>query len=344
VKATATAGAAVALAGLVLLAAVLAAVAGLVTAITTPGPGASGESGQEATPGGTVGDIPAGYFATYVAASKACSDLPWSVLAAVGKVESDHGRSPLAGVAPGTVNSASAGGPMQFLAPTFNSVIARHRIPPGGATPPSRWNAHDAIWAAAFLLCDSGAARGDLRAALFAYNHADWYVRKVLDQARRYAALGAQTTPEAGAAPGAGATPGAGPGARPEAAPGAGAAAAVAFARSKIGAPYVWGGNGPGFDCSGLTTAAYASAGISLPRTAQTQFNAGPRLPAGAPVQAGDLVFFGTPARIHHVGIALGEGSTLMINAPTFGQTVRIQDWRTLKDLAGFTRPANRRQ
>ncbi len=339
-KATATATAAAALAGLVLLAAVLAAVAGLVSAITTPGPGTSGEAGQEAAPGGAVGDIPPGYLATYVAASRACSGLSWSVLAAVGKVESDHGRSPLPGVAPGTVNSASAGGPMQFLAPTFNSVIARHRIPPGGASPPSRWNPHDAIWAAGFLLCDNGAARGDLRAALFAYNHADWYVRKVLDQARRYAALGAQATPEAGATPGA--APGAAPG--PGAGPGAGAGAAVAFARSKLGAPYVWGGDGPGFDCSGLTTAAWAAAGVSLPRTAQTQFNAGPRLPPGAQVQAGDLVFFGTPARIHHVGIALGEGSTLMIHAPTFGQTVRIQDWKSFKDLAGFTRPTNRRQ
>lgn len=50
------------------------------------------------------------------------------------------------------------------------------------------------------------------------------------------------------------------------------ALAAVRFACSQLGKPYVWGGNGdPGFDCSGLTRAAYAAAGVGIPRTAQTQ-------------------------------------------------------------------------
>jgi hypothetical protein len=66
---------------------------------------------------------------------------------------------------------------MQFLQPTFDTVIARHPLPPGGASPPSRYNPHDAIYAAAYYLCDSGAGRGDLHAAIFAYNHADSYVR-----------------------------------------------------------------------------------------------------------------------------------------------------------------------
>jgi cell wall-associated NlpC family hydrolase len=120
--------------------------------------------------------------------------------------------------------------------------------------------------------------------------------------------------------------------------------AAVAFARSQLGQPYRWGGDGPadgGFDCSGLTRAAYNAAGIALPRTAAAQYTAGPRLPPGAAVQPGDLVFFGTPSRIHHVGIALGQHTTLMINAPDVGQVVRIQDWTAFPDLAGFTRPAD---
>nr|WP_308128343.1 C40 family peptidase [Frankia sp. CiP3] len=72
---------------------------------------------------------------------------------------------------------------------------------------------------------------------------------------------------------------------------------AVEFACAQVGKPYVWGGNGdPGFDCSGLTHAAYAAAGIQIPRTAQTQYNAGPLLPAGTPLQTGDLVFFRFPA------------------------------------------------
>lgn len=60
---------------------------------------------------------------------------------------------------------------MQFLKPTFNAVIALHRPPSGGASPPSRYNVHDAIYTAAAYLCDSGANNGDLRAALYTYNH-----------------------------------------------------------------------------------------------------------------------------------------------------------------------------
>ena len=113
---------------------------------------------------------------------------------------------------------------------------------------------------------------------------------------------------------------------------------AVAFARAQLGKPYVWGGNGkPGFDCSGLTKASYAAAKTAIPRTAQTQYDHGPRLPAGAPLQPGDLLFFGTPRDIHHVGISLG--GTLMIHAPTFGQTVRVQDYRNFHDYAGASRP-----
>jgi cell wall-associated NlpC family hydrolase len=115
---------------------------------------------------------------------------------------------------------------------------------------------------------------------------------------------------------------------------------AVAFARAQLGKPYEWGGNGsPGYDCSGLTTAAYAAAKIKLPRTAQTQYNYLPRLAAGAELKPGDLLFFGTPRRIHHVGISLG--GTRMIHAPTFGKTVGIiEDYRVLGDYAGASRPA----
>jgi cell wall-associated NlpC family hydrolase len=114
---------------------------------------------------------------------------------------------------------------------------------------------------------------------------------------------------------------------------------AVRFACGQIGKPYVWGGNGsPGFDCSGLTHAAYAAAGIGVPRTAQSQYDAGPLLAAGEPLQPGDLVFFGTRGRIHHVGISLG--GTLMVHAPDFGQTVQLADYRSFSDFAGVSRPA----
>ncbi len=113
---------------------------------------------------------------------------------------------------------------------------------------------------------------------------------------------------------------------------------------AQLGLPYVWGGDGPsngddGFDCSGLTTFSYAAAGLRLPRTAHTQYYAGPHVPAGDPLQPGDLVFYGTPARVHHVGMYIG--GSRMINAPTFGQPVRTAFYRWIgDDYLGATRPA----
>jgi cell wall-associated NlpC family hydrolase len=148
----------------------------------------------------------------------------------------------------------------------------------------------------AHYLCDSGAGRGDLHSAIFAYNHAEWYVQEVLAQAKKYsqqtlnvsAACGTfqQTVQQRAVDFG-----------------GSRAMVAVQFACMQLGKPYVWGGNGQadgGFDCSGLTKAAYAAAGIPLLRVAQDQYTAGPLLPGGQPLQPGDLVFFGLqPARGH---------------------------------------------
>ena len=151
------------------------------------------------------------------------------------------------------------------------------------------------------------------------------------------------------------------------------AAPAITFARKQTGTPYRWGGTGPGgYDCSGLTYAAYQAAGIRLPRTAQQQFDGLPHV-ALADLQPGDLVFFGTPAKrapsptpspspsptpkpkppppspapspslspsptppsptptppkripakVHHVGIYLGNGS--MIDAPHTGDVVKVE-------------------
>ncbi|MFD8739026.1 NlpC/P60 family protein [Streptomyces sp. NPDC059618] len=119
------------------------------------------------------------------------------------------------------------------------------------------------------------------------------------------------------------------------AAPNSRAAAAIAYAYSKLGSPYVWGATGPdAFDCSGLAQAAYRSAGISLPRTTYSQINAGRRVTLSE-LQPGDLVFF--YAGITHVGIYIGNGQ--MIHAPNPSAPVRVAPISEMP-FAGATRVA----
>ncbi len=120
---------------------------------------------------------------------------------------------------------------------------------------------------------------------------------------------------------------------------------AIAFAQAAIGTPYEWGGDGPssteptaGYDCSGLVKAAYAAAGIILPRSAQQQYDTGRHLSPDQPLQPGDLVFYGIPRHIHHVGLYIG--ADLMIDAPDLGLTVTTEHYRwSGDDYAGATRP-----
>ncbi len=107
--------------------------------------------------------------------------------------------------------------------------------------------------------------------------------------------------------------------------PGGGAAAAVAAAESQIGVPYVWAGATPfkAFDCSGLTMWAWSQGGVSLPHSAQGQYNMSTHI-SQSQLQPGDLVFFGTsPGSIEHVGIYVGGGT--MVHAPHTGATVTYQ-------------------
>ncbi|GFH36086.1 C40 family peptidase [Streptomyces pacificus] len=104
------------------------------------------------------------------------------------------------------------------------------------------------------------------------------------------------------------------------AAPNPRAAQAVAYAHGALGKPYVWGATGPSaFDCSGLTQAAWRSAGVALPRTTYTQIDAGRRVPRSR-LAPGDLVFF--YSGVSHVGLYIGDGR--MIHAPRPGAPVRI--------------------
>ncbi|MFF8790796.1 NlpC/P60 family protein [Streptomyces sp. NPDC015125] len=254
--------------------------------------------------GGQVGDIPPQMLALYrQAAPAACRGLDWSVLAAIGKVETDHARHPT------MRSSAGAVGPMQFLPSTFEGYA--HPVPPGGASPPTPWDATDAVYAAARMLCANGAKTGTSQGvykAIYSYNHADWYVRKVLSQAKVYAAAQPSSPgPDVGGA----------------------SNPIVQAALGKLGVPYVWGGgtvNGPsngGFDCSGLTSyAVYQGTGhrVALPRTSQEQRHVG-RPVSRNEMQPGDLIVFNKDGW-GHVGIYAGGGR--MVDAPRPGKSVEV--------------------
>jgi membrane-bound lytic murein transglycosylase B len=126
-----------------------------------------------------VADVPRDYLRLYCQAG-ARSRVPWPVLAAIGKVESDHGRVRLPGVRSGS-NWAGACGPMQIgCVPHSKAGNAWARYGHGNPHDPA-----NAIPAAAHYLVDHGARR-DLDQAIYAYDHSRAYVAKVRQLARRY--------------------------------------------------------------------------------------------------------------------------------------------------------------
>ena len=142
---------------------------------------------RQAGPSAAAGaDIPTGYLHLYRRAASRCPGLSWSVLAAIGKVESDHGRSRLPGVRSGW-NAAGAAGPMQFGIGVgrAGNAWARYGADFDGDGRRSVYDPGDAIPAAADYLCAHGGSRR-LDRALYAYNHSRAYVAKVKAIATRY--------------------------------------------------------------------------------------------------------------------------------------------------------------
>ena len=105
------------------------------------------------------------------------------------------------------------------------------------------------------------------------------------------------------------------------------ASKAFEFCKSKLGTPYLWGGTGPRYDCSGLMMKAYASVGISIPRTSKQQSTFGKSV-SKSNLQIGDLVFFGSP--VHHVGMYCGNNQ--YIHSPKTGDVVKISSLSGRKD------------
>ncbi|HEV7709051.1 MAG TPA: NlpC/P60 family protein [Asanoa sp.] len=118
--------------------------------------------------------------------------------------------------------------------------------------------------------------------------------------------------------------------------PGA-ASTAVRFVYAQLGKPYMWGSSGPeGYDCSGLTAAAWAAAGISLPHNARAQYGAVGHIGRGQ-LRPGDLVFY--YGNIQHVGMYVGAGR--IIHAPQQGERIRF-DQVDYQPVHGYGRPAKK--
>ena len=330
--------------------------------------------------GGSAADIPARMLTAYKKAvqqvgkyAPKCQGMRWPILAGIAKVESNHAigrniadngdiRPKIYGVLlngsgqggnttvfpdtdggkwDGTANGERAVGPFQFLPSTWES-IGKDANGDGVADP---HNADDAALGAAIYLCGGGrdlTQRSQLKAAILQYNHSDEYVANVLGWIDQYtaAAKGPDLTNVSGKV-----------------------RAVIDAALSQRGVPYSWGGGnaqGPsygvccspsgksgasikGFDCSGLTTYAYAKVGISLPRTAAAQAGRGRRIPASlgtGALKPGDLVFYayapGRDSTIYHVGIYAGGGQ--MINAARPGTVVRLDSVNAMSGYAGGAR------
>lgn len=122
---------------------------------------------------------PSVFMELYRQAAPTCPGLSWTVLAAIGQVESGHGRNP-------STSYAGAMGPMQFLPSTFRA----YAVDGDRDGVADIMNPADAIFSAANYLCANGAGRGPgaLYQAIWRYNHADWYVQMVLRLSEQYAA------------------------------------------------------------------------------------------------------------------------------------------------------------
>ncbi|PYC85490.1 peptidase P60 [Streptomyces tateyamensis] len=274
------------------------------------------------------GTVPAAYTQLIQRAGSSCPEISAPMLAAQLYQES--------GFDPGARSPVGAQGIAQFMPGTW----AEYGQDGNGDGRRDVWDPADAIPAAAAYDCAMARATvgipGDRQANLLAaynagsdavlryqgvppYSETQGYVRSIRALAQSFTAATAPVTVSQQAS------------------------GAIYFAQTKLGTPYLWGGEGlPSqagrFDCSGLTQAAYASVGITLPRVANDQWYAGQH-PTRDQLRPGDLVFFATdlndPRSIHHVGIYVGGG--YMINAPHTGAVIRY-DTIDQPDYIGATR------
>jgi cell wall-associated NlpC family hydrolase len=307
---------------------IAAAIAGLLLAIPLMfivGGSSLSSAAQTCTPGSAAGqpqpsamarsDIPKYYLTLYEQAGRRYA-IPWTILAGIGRTESDHGRND-------GPSSAGALGPMQFLPATWAAYGDRGNI----------MNPADAIPAAARDLIAHGAP-GNLPSAIFAYNHSPDYVSEVLTWALAYDDAHTAISDSQQAACILAAL---------SQAPSTLVVQIITYAMNQIGKPYQWGATGPdAYDCSGLIYAAYRSAGIILPRTTFAMWDLFPHLPE-AQAEPGDIVFFNSgpgtsPEHPGHAGLVIGHGQMVVASCSTCGP-ITTSSYLGNPALVGFVRP-----
>lgn len=286
-------------------------------------------SGADAQPAAATDAkaIPSNYLELYKQAGEKYG-IPWNVLAGIGKVETGHGTSDLPGVRSGE-NYAGAGGPMQFLAPTWKAF----GVDGDKDGRKDRYDPDDAIPGAAAYLKHNGAPRR-MRTAIFQYNHSWDYVNLVLDWAKKYVGGDFEVVQANGVD--------CADNGLPENASEL-VKKIISFAMAQRGKPYVFGANGPdAWDCSSLLQAAYRSAGLDIPRTTFDQWPFGVKVSKGKE-QPGDLVFFnsgpGTSSdNPGHVGMVIGDGKMIVASCSSCVPAIGVKSYKR-SDWVGVTRP-----
>lgn len=270
------------------------------------------------------GQIPKEYIPIYKAAGEKYN-IPWTLIAAIHRVETNFGQD---------LNTSSVGaiGHTQFMVKTWvgwsfpgGTRLGDASIPKETLMNPSAiskyggfgvdgdgdgkadpYNVTDAMYSTANYLAANGGASGNYQKAVFAYNHASWYVSRVMGFMKEYTSGSVEAVSiKGGSAKGSEAIE-----------------KAIKVGSSIVGkSPYVWGGgrnqgdiNARKFDCSSYVRWAYSSAGVDLgpvsATTTDTLIKQGKVIKASK-MKRGDVIFFDTYKINGHVAIYLGDGKFL---------------------------------